>query len=136
MKPSLSSDEPPNLVIPLIFLYPQYAQSDIISAFEENTQFQDHLTNMFPPEGTRPNWDVTGEYVTSNLVVYAITRRKRLLKIGKRMTLADLFKSSAAKPGESKDGLELNDGCLSVVVLPKGTVEQDWIQEFKRTKGD
>jgi hypothetical protein len=133
--PVLSDEQPPTLSVPIIFLYPQYSQSDIISSFNEDTMFTQHLEVMFPPAGARPGWDIMGQYTLENLVVYAQTKAKRLLKIGKKMTLADLFKHAAAKPGEKEDGLEMVDGHLSVVVLPKGSVEKEWIEEFKRQRG-
>lgn len=90
---------------------------------------------MFPPEGARPAWDVAGDYTVPNLNIYAQTKRKRLLKIGKKMTLLDLCLNAAAKPGEEPDGLEMVDGHLSVIVLPKGTVEKEWIEDFKHQRG-
>ena len=39
-----------------------------------------------------------------------------------------------AKEGGPVDGLELKDGCLTFVVLPKGDVEQKWVEEFKRSR--
>ena len=64
-----------------------------------------------------------------------MTHNKRLLKIGKKMTLRDVFRSSAAKTGEPQDGLELKDGCLTFAVLPRGDVERNWVEEFKKTRG-
>lgn len=118
----------------MLFLYPQYAQSDVISGYHEHDPLTEHLQIMFPPEGARPNWDVTGEYTTGGLAVYFQTRRKRLLKVGKRMTLADVFARAAGHAGEEMDGLELKEGCLHCVVLPKGKVEDDWVAEFKRSR--
>jgi len=89
---------------------------------------------MFPPQAPAPDWDEKGEYVDGQLVVYAITRRKRLLKVGKKMTLVDVCKASKGKEGESRDGLEVKDGCLTFVVLPKGDVEQKWVDDFKRAR--
>jgi small subunit ribosomal protein S7e len=90
---------------------------------------------MFPPGGTRPHWDLTGAYVVQNLVLYAQTKRKRLLKIGKKMTLASLCQSAAAKPGDDVDGLEMMDGHLSIIVLLKGDIEKHWVDNFKRERG-
>jgi len=88
---------------------------------------------MFPPQAPPPDWDKAGQYTANILVVYAMTRRKRLLKVGKKMTLRDVCIAAKAKEGEPKDGLELKDGCLTFVVVPKGEVEQNWVDEFKRT---
>lgn len=123
------------LIFPVFFLYPQHATSDVISDFAEDTTFSAHLSQMFPPQAPPPSWDLRNEYAATNLVVYAITRRKRLLRIGKKMTLGDVCRVAMEKPGEPMDGLELKDGYLTFAVLPKGEVEQNWVEEFKRTRG-
>jgi len=132
LQPSLSENGA--LAVPMQFLYPQYAQSDVISAYHEHDPFTEHLRIMFPPEGARANWDVTGEYTTDNLSVYFQTRRKQLLKVGKRMTLADVFVRAAGQAGAEMDGLELKEGSLHCVVLPKGKIEDDWVEEVKRSR--
>ena len=86
---------------------------------------------MFAEDQPVPEWDAKGQYKASNLVVYAITRKRRLLKVGKKLTLRDICTSSRGKE-EEVDGLQLKDGCLSFVVLPKGEEEKDWIENFKK----
>lgn len=133
--PHWDPDDPTTLVIPVFFLYPQYATSDVITEFSENTPFAAHLEVMFPPNVPPPEWDRNREYVNGKVAIYAMTRRKRLLKVGKNMTLRDVCNAARAKEGEPKDGLELKDGCLTFVVLPKGTdVEKEWVEDFKRTR--
>lgn len=122
------------LIIPVFFLYPQHATSDVIAHFVEDTTFSTHIFQMFPPQAPAPSWDKAGQYIANTLVVYAITRRKRLLKVGKKMSLRDVCNAAKAKEGEPDDGLELKDGCLTFVVVPKGEVEQNWVDEFKRTR--
>lgn len=133
-QPHWDPEDPNTLVFPVFFLYPEYATSDVIPAFIEDTAFAAHLEQMFPPVGAAPDWDVKGEYTTRNLVVYAMTRRKRLFKVGKKMTLADIFKASKAKEGEPRDGMEVKDGCLTFVVVPKGDAEVKWVNEFKSSR--
>ncbi|KAI0347416.1 TPR-like protein [Trametopsis cervina] len=123
------------LIFPALFLYPQYATSDIVPEFVEDTPFSAHISIMFPPQAAAPDWDKNKEYVDGHLVIYAVTHRQRLLKVGKKMTLRDLFQASKAKEGEPADGLELKDNCLTFVVLPKGSVEQKWIDDFKAMRG-
>jgi len=134
-EPHFDPEDPDHatLIIPVFFLYPQYATSDFIAQFVEDTTFSAHLAQMFPPQAPPPDWDKAGQYTANILVVYAMTRRKRLLKVGKKMTLRDVCIAAKAKEGEPKDGLELKDGCLTFVVVPKGGVEQNWVDEFKRT---
>ncbi|KAF8165095.1 40S ribosomal protein S7 [Crassisporium funariophilum] len=134
--PHFDSEDPTGstLIMPVFFLYPQYATSDIISEFLEDTTFAAHIETMFPPQSPSPNWDVKGEYVAGNLVVYAPTHRKRLLKVGKKMSLRDVCNAAKAKEGQPRDGLEVKDGCLSFVVMPKGEVETKWIEDFKKLR--
>ncbi|KAI0375711.1 40S ribosomal protein S7 [Pilatotrama ljubarskyi] len=135
-EPEFDQEDPSGntLIFPVLFLYPQYATSDLISHFQEDTPFSAHLSAMFPPNAPRPEWDKKGEYVDGNLVVYGFTRRQRLLKIGKRMTLRDVCKAAKAKEGEPRDGLELKDGTLTFVVLPKGEEERKWVEDFKKNR--
>ncbi|GJE84404.1 Tetratricopeptide repeat protein 4 -like protein [Phanerochaete sordida] len=123
------------LILPALFLYPQYAQTDIISEFVEDTPFSAHIERMFPPAVPPPSWDANAEYSVDRIVVYAVTHRRRVLKVGKKMTLRDVLRAAAAKEGEPRDGLELKDGCLSFVVLAKGDVEKKWIEDFKKARG-
>jgi len=120
------------LILPVFFLYPQYATSDIISEFVEDTAFGVHIETMFPPNAPAPDWDLKREYHPANLVIYAPTYRKRLLKVGKKMSLRNVYKVAKAKEGQPMDGLEVKDGCLSFVVMPKGDVEKKWVEEFKQ----
>jgi small subunit ribosomal protein S7e len=122
------------LILPVFFLYPQHATSDIISDFIENTTFAAHIEAMFPPLTPPPEWDKKGEYVAGSLVIYAPTYRRRLLKVGKKMTLRDVCEAAGPAHGQPMDGLEMKDGCLSFVVIPKGEVEQKWIEEYKKTR--
>ncbi|KAJ3734431.1 40S ribosomal protein S7 [Lentinula guzmanii] len=116
-----------SLIFPTFFLYPQYATSDVIPEYVEDTPFSAHLEIMFSSTAPPPEWDVKRQYKAGRLVVYAITRRKRLLKVGKKMTLRDVFNASKGKEGNPPDGLELKDNCLTFVVLPKGDVETKWM---------
>ncbi|KZS97600.1 TPR-like protein [Sistotremastrum niveocremeum HHB9708] len=122
----------PELVFPVFFLYPQHATSDMISHFYESTPFAMHIQAMFPPEGSRPEWDTNNEYNAGSLVVYAITHKMRILKVGKKMTLRDVFKAAAGKDGVT-DGLVLKNNCLSFAILPSGKVEKEWVQEYKNS---
>ena len=126
-------EEDPNhgtLIFPVHFLYPQHATSDTIPDFNEDASFGEYLTLMFPPNAAPPDWDDAGEYVSGRLSIYAATSKRRLLKIGKKMTLRDVIRET----GKDGDGLELQGGCLAFIVVPRGEVETDWIAEFKKNK--
>lgn len=128
------------IIFPVFFLYPQHNTSDFISHFAEHTTFGDQLAAIFPLNGQSPNWDAEKrQYGAKKVAVYAVTRMGRLLKVGPKLTLADVFlqtgKMVADKNGkEVQDGLELRDGCLSFVVVPKGEVEETYVEDFKAKK--
>lgn len=125
------------LILPVFFLYPEHATSDVVPDFVEDTEFGAVLATMFPPRAPAPSWDADGRYVVGSLVVYAATRRKRLLKVPRKMTLRDVCRAAGGtSTGGTKveDGLEVKDGCLSFVVVPKGEVEQKWVEEYKSTR--
>lgn len=63
----LSLDAQGRLSWPVLFLYPEYAQSDFISAFHEDSRFIDHLMVMF---SETPSWDSEQKYCPDNLEVY------------------------------------------------------------------
>ncbi|KAN0140231.1 hypothetical protein V8E53_002127 [Lactarius tabidus] len=125
------------LIIPVFFLYPEYATSDVVPDFVEDAEFGAVLATMFPPGAPAPSWDVDGRYVVGSLVVYATTRKKRLLKVGRKMTLRDVCRAAGGTTAGGtnvEDGLEVKDGCLSFVVVSKGEAEQKWVEEYKSTR--
>jgi hypothetical protein len=132
-EPKFDGDD---LAFPVFFLYPQYAVSDMISEFFEDTTFGEHLQTMFPHQAP-PKWDVEHQYVVGKLSIYAPTHTRRLLRVGMKKTLREVFVDAAKvkdKP-DIKDGLELKEGCLTFVILPKDSeVEKNWIKEYKSTK--
>ncbi|KAJ7237229.1 hypothetical protein B0H12DRAFT_1204437 [Mycena haematopus] len=102
-EPHFDPEDPTDstLIIPVFFLYPQHATSDVITEFVEDTAFAAHLSNMFPPQAPPP---IDGQLV------------------GKKMTLRDVCTAAKGKDGEPRDGLEVKDGCLTFAVLPEGTI--------------
>ena len=125
------------LILPVVFLYPEHAVSDMVPEFVEDTEFGAVLAPMFPPGAPSPSWDADGRYVVGALVVYAMTRKKRLLKVGRKMTLRDVCHAAggtSAGGANVEDGLEVKDGCLSFVVVPKGETEQKWVEKYKSTR--
>ncbi|XP_064445144.1 tetratricopeptide repeat protein 4 isoform X2 [Mirounga angustirostris] len=60
----LKVDEQGRLSWPVLFLYPEHAQSDFIATFHEDSRFIDHLMVMF---GETPSWDLERKYCPDNL---------------------------------------------------------------------
>lgn len=144
--PEVAKDwTPPPLHTPIIFpvflLYPQHNTSDLITHFHEDTSFEDQLAVIFPasPNSSSPpwsDWDQKHEYYTSNLVVYVETAQRRLLKVGKEITLREVITKARRDPadGVARDGIVLRDGLMSFVVLVKGKEEREWIDNFKKVR--
>ncbi len=129
------------LIFPTFLLYPAASTSDIITKFHELATFGDQLEAMFPinPSSAGPGWaewDQGREYYVENLMVYAETHGKRLLKVGKTLTLRDVIDKAAALPsdGDAKDGIVMRDGLMSFFVLPKGPKETAWVERYKQTR--
>ena len=97
---------------------------------------------MFPEGGHPVDWDHKRIYTggRKTLSVYVTTRKRKMLKIGMNMTLADVFlrASGTNKDGErpvgEDDGVEVKDGCLNFFVLPKGDAERNFVEDFKRKR--
>lgn len=131
------------IVFPVFLLYPTYGQSDFITHFHEDASLEDQLSAMFPVSPSAPQipwaeWDEKREYYVPNLVVYVETKERRLLKVGKELTLREVLGKARrdAKGEVKKDGVVLRDGLLSFVVLVKGAQEKAWIEEFKRKRDE
>lgn len=127
------------MVFPVAFLYPQYAQSDLVSHFHEDSTIGGQLSVMFPSEhGSQVEWDRLGGYTGARLRVFATTHEQRLLRIGKKLSLREAIDHCAREPNGTRsvkrDGMVLRDGILSLIVLPEGNAEQDWIEQFKRER--
>ncbi|KAK2107320.1 Tetratricopeptide repeat protein 4 [Saguinus oedipus] len=92
----LSLDDQGRLSWPVLFLYPEYAQSDFISAFHEDSRFIDHLMVMF---GETPSWDVEQKYCPDNLEVYFEDEdRAELYRVPAKSTLLQVLQHH--RPGK------------------------------------
>ena len=72
-KHGIDPDEKKNgtLVWPVLFMYPEYGETDLIEEFEENGQyFSDHLQAMFGHGIERPVWDIQNKYHPERLKIY------------------------------------------------------------------
>lgn len=132
------------LQFPTLLVYPQHTQSDFIQAFHEDTTIGAQLDVVFPPEARGSiQWDHAGQYVSTNLQVYATTKKMRLLKIPRGLSLREIVDQGAKEEqvvvnGGKKlvrDGVVLKDGIITLVVLPKNSdAEKEWIERFKKDR--
>jgi len=68
-------DDKKVLHLPLMFLYPEYEQSDYIRDCSEYTKISDVLKMMFPPYTQGPEWDKRNEYVCGNLELSVVIQQ-------------------------------------------------------------
>lgn len=53
---------------PVIFVYPEFNESDLIEEFNENSSFQDHFQVLFD-ESNNPGWNANRKYKPENLMI-------------------------------------------------------------------
>ena len=58
------------LTWPVVFLYSEHGQTDVISEFSEANSLSDHLEVMFPPQGSSPSWDPQGVYTRDSIEAF------------------------------------------------------------------
>lgn len=108
----------------MIFLYPEYKESDYIQAFNETNTFQDHLEVVF--EQAAP-WDTRKDYTLDNIEVYfenTTGLRPTLIKIGKKLPLGKIL---------SHDKYRVNNGVANFIVLNKSCAFKDeFLARYKK----
>ncbi|UJR09986.1 hypothetical protein I4U23_014210 [Adineta vaga] len=72
------NEENQTLTFPVVFLYPEYGQTDYIKEFHQNTKLIDQLAEMFQ---SRAPWDEEGKYTLDQMSIYYEDRDKHQLKI-------------------------------------------------------
>jgi len=78
---------------PVVFVYPEFNETDFISSFCENDRISDHLYTMFEDES--PAWDVERKYRPANLEVYfEDVSREKLCLVKTSSCLKDILSDS------------------------------------------
>ncbi|XP_045158938.2 tetratricopeptide repeat protein 4-like [Mercenaria mercenaria] len=73
---------------PVMFLYPEYTETDYIQMFCENQRIIDHLSHIFGVEAEPAPWDQDRRYKPHTINVYFEDRDKEVLhKVNKESTL-------------------------------------------------
>ncbi|XP_073936131.1 tetratricopeptide repeat protein 4 isoform X2 [Castor canadensis] len=101
----LSLDDKGRLSWPVLFLYPEYAQSDFISAFHEDSRFIDHLMVMF---SETPSWDLEQKYYPDNLEVLCKSPDTCISDLCRILTFLQEL-----SPGEKGAQVKCQAGCIS-----------------------
>ncbi|XP_027708579.1 tetratricopeptide repeat protein 4 [Vombatus ursinus] len=83
----VSLDDHGRLSWPTLFLYPEYGQTDFISAFHEDSRFIDHLMVMFEE---LPPWDLERKYHPHHLELYFEDEdREEVYQVSQESTLLE-----------------------------------------------
>jgi len=101
-KVHFSAEAENTLIWPVLFMYPEYGETDLIEEFEESGQtFSDHLQAMFGHGIERPNWDISNKYHPERLKVYfedRVTNPDKValvpVKNGQNSTLSEMLSDS------------------------------------------
>lgn len=117
--PSLSSplDPASTLSLPVLLLYPQVAQSDLIKSFDETHTIAAHLAYILPDMP----WDTDKAYSPDTVDCYVATPSGGVAKLGKKLTLQKVLESGK---------VEVVDGVLKLYIVPKIEAEA-WVNNFK-----
>jgi hypothetical protein len=73
---------------PVLFMYPQFGESDFVEAFEEDDSFAVQLHEIL--DADRPGWDVNNEYRLETAQIYYLG--DKLVQVDKNSTLGDVLK--------------------------------------------
>ncbi|XP_019645673.1 PREDICTED: tetratricopeptide repeat protein 4-like isoform X1 [Branchiostoma belcheri] len=116
-------DENGCLVWPVMFMYPEYMETDFIQEFHEESRLADHLDAMFGSQ--RAPWDVEGKYKPDSIEVYfEETSKSKLHKVTLETTLKDILSDSRYR---------VLAGTPSFILLPKAC---RFTEEYLRKAAD
>ncbi|KAK6336585.1 hypothetical protein TWF718_009387 [Orbilia javanica] len=108
-------DPESGLRFPVVVLYPLHLQSDFIKSLSEEETIYSQLEDILSPSNL-PAWDKEGEYAYPGVDVlvekksYGMNGKSSLSKVGSKTSLKKVL---------SEGKLELVDGILTVLVVPK-----------------
>ena len=119
-----SPEDPSKLVWPVLLLYPEHGEMDLVEAFEEDTQFSDHLKVMFREEVEAAPWDAESKYWARDLTVYfEDTRGGQLLEVDVASTLGE---------GLRRSGYRMLGGTPGFIVMMEGSdFQRDFVKKYR-----
>ena len=116
----ITLQEDGTLTWPLLFLYPEFSQSDLVACFNDLQTFDVQLEEIFPLP-----WDTTSTtYTLSNLPnidCYFETPQHKLVKFSPRLPL---------NKAVNHPKFVLRNGVVNVYVVARGPWAQNWIKTY------
>ncbi|CAD5121343.1 DgyrCDS9866 [Dimorphilus gyrociliatus] len=121
---SVYLSEDGSMVWPVMFLYPEYGQTDFIQEFQEADSFADHLKVIFAKDCEPPPWDTEFKYKYNNLEIFFENKDERkLYKIRPSMKLLEALKMKK---------FFVEDGTPAFILLPKNSsFSEDFLKKYK-----
>ncbi|XP_068238262.1 tetratricopeptide repeat protein 4-like [Palaemon carinicauda] len=111
------------LLWPVMFIYPEYQETDFIQEFSENDCIADHLDVMFGPDASPAPWDSDHKYVSKNLRVFFEDKDNKLCKVDTRCSLLQVL----TNPRYSVQG-----GTPGLIVVVEGSkFMSEFINKYK-----
>lgn len=120
-KVHFSTQDPNILVWPVLFIYPEFGETDFIEEFGEDELFIEHISVMFEEQ---PPWDAKGDYKTDNLKLYfEDTDAMKLIEIDVSSTLGEAVRNKRYK---------VHGGTPAFIVLAQGNeFQKDFLSKYK-----
>ena len=114
------------LVWPVLFLYPEFGETDFIEEFRETDRFADHLEVMFGAGVERPHWDTEARYRPASIVIYFEDCDANIVEVSHDLTLCQAlthhkFLLKAGTPG-------------FILLVRDSVVHQDFLSKYTLVK--
>ena len=100
------------LVFPVLFLYPEFGETDFIEEFRESETLGDHIQVMFGPGAERPHWDREARYTPESVAIYLESKDEQLIGIKQEWSLLQAINSP---------GFVLKAGTPNFIVFTKNS---------------
>lgn len=100
------------LVWPVMFIYPEYQETDFIQEFSENDCIADHLIAMFGPDAPPAPWDSDHKYVAKNLRIFFEDKDNKLCKVDTNCSLLQVLQHPR---------YHVNGGTPGLIVVVEGS---------------
>ncbi|XP_064625421.1 tetratricopeptide repeat protein 4-like [Lineus longissimus] len=108
---------------PVMFVYPEFNDTDFIQAFNENSRFVDHMEAMFGPDACPPPWDLKRQYTPQTVEIYFEDRtEKKCYQVDQTLTLKCVLQN---------EKLAVASGTPSFYILRKDSnFAKDFLQKY------
>lgn len=109
-----------SLVWPVLFLYPEFGETDFIQEFHEDSSFSEHLQVMFEEH---PPWDVKKKYTAHNIrMYYENIESGKLYPVEPHKSLKEIL---------SQETFSVKAGTPGFICLVEGVFKKDFLDKYQ-----